>query len=138
MNTLDKAIKACDSQYGTLVREYDNCKVYEKKNVKFPDKEQKEWYVLWDSVVKAAFADWRKVSKADFEFDRNQGTITLWLKANSSERKMGAIGAKEYFKPIFYGREETTVYHKEKPKRVRVDYHPDKDKIKFEFLGRKV
>lgn len=141
----DDAIRACDSEYGTLVREYPEkpgqqsaSKQYEKKNVKLPDEEQKEWYGLWNNVVKAKFAEWRKVSRADFEFDKNQGVITLWVKANSSEKKMGAIGAKEFFKPIFYGTQVTNVYYKEKPKRVKIRYNPDADKIKFEFLARKV
>lgn len=143
MNTLDDAIKLCDSKYGTLVNEYANkgskdgpSKSYEK-SVKFPEKEQKQWFRLWDSVIIAKAAEKLKAKRSDIEFDKNSGLVTVWRDANSSEKKNGAIGAKDFYQTEIYGTLKTSVYYTLKPQKITEHYFPDENKIKFVPKGSK-
>lgn len=94
-----------DKNLGILDKKYPNCSVYVQDVGELPEHIQKQWFTMWDSVIKNRFVDWYNLlsrrnpyERVDFDYNGETGDITVWTDEG-----------KEFFKTKIKGIKETTL-----------------------------
>ena len=130
-------IKELEQEYGKFDRYYvaPNTLIFKKENVRLPEKDQHDWYYLWDSVITNRFKEFMKEEniKGDFEFERDTGNITVWTEENDMPRKL-------FFHTNIFGEVKNAFNIRNQATEIRYrnsTYRPVEEQIKFEFIGDK-
>ena len=130
-------IKELEKEYGKFDRYYvaPNTLIFKKENVQLPDKDQHDWYYLWNSVIVNQFEEFMKKEniEGDFEFEHDTGNMTVWTEENGMPRKL-------FFHTNIFGEVENAFSIRNRATEIRYrnsTYRPVKEQIKFEFIGDK-
>ena len=133
-----------DKDLGILDKKYPNCSVYVQDAGELPEHVQKQWFSLWDSVIRSKFVEWfnllnrrKPYERVDFDYNSDTGEIIVWT-----------YKGKEFFKTKIKGIKETVLDANGNFKQERYELYrapngnttfpwstESTDSIGFEFVG---
>lgn len=133
---LEKFMEQEINDLGTPVVEFSNGVINYEKEIVFPKNEVIRWCTLWDSVICNRFKRQYPEFKYNYELDRKNGSITVWVSDMSKyDQGLGKIPGKLFFDIKIEGKLVTSVYPDGKQKPC---YSPDDNKITFSLSGTKI
>ena len=125
-------LAALEQQYGKFYHHSDDDgKNHFVKEVIFPEEENKTWCIMWDSVIEKVFSETHNVERRDIEILPDDALLVLWVQPTPEN----GFAKKEFYRIKFSGIVDTVITPDgEVYKQL---YHPDENRIQFEFAGSK-